>query len=135
MQEVREGVIKAKALVVPIDIYLTLHSLANSAVPSEYIIIPEAKCVAKLDLYKHDQLRWWLCERGGGEVEVLTPAGEIAAVITPDDKLYVLDTEVGPYDVIYALGTHYWPVYGHQVVLATRLVLSWVHSLRPPLEP
>jgi len=100
----RVGVVQAKALVVPIDVYLALHSLVNSAVPSDYNIIPAVGCVAKLDFYKHDQLRWWLCERGGGVVEVLTPGGDVAAVVTADDRLYVLGNEVGPLDVITALG-------------------------------
>jgi len=131
----RVGALKVGALVVPPDVYLALHSLANSAVPSDYNIIPEAGCVGKIDVYKGEQLRWWLCERGGGEVEVLTPGGDVVAVVTADDRLYVLGNEVGPYDIVAALGVNYRPVYGHQVVLAARQVLAWVHSLQPPLQP
>jgi len=130
------GVMQVKALIVPPDVYTALHSLANSAVPSDYVIIPAVGCVGKVDVYKGDQLRWWLCERGGGEVAVLTPGGETAAVITTDGKLIVMGEEVGPLDAISAPpGVRYWPVYGHQVVLAARQVLSWVHSLQPPLQP
>jgi len=126
-------VVRAKALIVPADIYLTLHSLASSAVPSDYIIIPGEGCIGKVDIYRGEQMRWWICEREGW-IEIMTPDGEVVAVVGADYRLAVLGVEVGPLDVVAALGLRYAPVYGHQVVMAVRAVRKWVKDIYP-LEP
>jgi len=131
--------IKASTILVPYDVYLTLGSLANSAIPTTYNIIPTPEgdlCVGKIDQYNDEILMWWVCGRRDGRIDVLTPRGHVAATIV-GDRVHILDVEADRYDYIAPIDAS--PkvrarlVRVAQVVVAARRILRWVYSLYPPL--
>jgi len=131
--------IKASIIQVPYEAHLTLSSLASSAVPTTYNIIPTPEgdvYVGKIDSYNDEILMWWLCARRDGSIDVLTPRGEVAATIR-GSKVYILGVEADPYDYVVPLdaspSVRVRLVRAVQVLLAARRVLRWVHSLYPPI--
>jgi len=140
-QEVRA--IKASIIQVPYEAHLTLSSLASSAVPTTYCIVPTPEgdlCVAKIKRgYEGEEpeiLMWWVCGRRNGAVDILTPRGEVVASIA-DDKVEIMGLRADPYDYVATIDAS--PVRlvrlvrVAQVVIAVRRVLRWVHSLYPPI--
>jgi len=139
-QEVKQEAkaIKASTVLVPYETYLALNSLANSAIPTTYNIIPLDGdiCVGKIDSYNDDILMWWVCGRRDGSVDILTPRGEVVASIV-GDKVHILGVETDRYDYIAPLDasprTRVRLIRVAQVAIAARRILRWVHSLYPPL--
>jgi len=116
---------------VPSEVYRVLRSLATSAIPTTYNIIPELDCIGKIDVYDNDELMWWVCHRGG-RIEILHPSG-IPIAVVDSDTLHILPTgaKAGPLDVLVKdSGTTPEPVSVGAVLLKARRILYWLDVVR-----
>jgi len=120
--------VKVNTVLVPRWAYRSLHSMTTSAVPTTYNIIPEARCIGKIDVHRDDKLLWWVCQGEDGRIEVLTREGEVVMTIH-GDKVDIMGIEAGPYDVIDTVGAPYWPLRVIQVRDAAARHLAWLYTL------
>jgi len=142
MQEISQHekkALKASTILVTYEAYLALGSLANSAIPTTYNIIPTPEgdlCVGKIDSYNDDILMWWVCGRRDGSIDVLTPRGEVVATVD-GDRVEILGVEADRYDYIAPIDVsprvRVRLIRVAQVAISARRILRWVHSLYPPL--
>jgi len=122
---------KPNTILVPPEIYRVLRSLATSAVPTTYNIIPELDCVGKIDVYDNDELMWWVCRRGE-RIEILHPSGEVVAVVDGDTlHIALTGAEAGPFDVLVRDdGKTPEPVSAGGVIVKARRVLYWLDVVK-----
>lgn len=122
---------KVKTVPVPSEVYRVLRSLANSAIPTTYNIVPEVDCIGKIDVYDNDELMWWVCRRDD-RIEILHPSGEVVAVVE-GDKLYVVLTGAGagPFDVLVRDdGKTPEPVSVGAILVKAKRVLYWLDVVK-----